>query len=123
MYMQKKKENFEHEGLLLIRSVFSKLNSTDAIAEFLLDEEYLRENLGMASLYLGYKQSVDDSARHYASLLKEKLDAANIPYCEVDNVEEMAAKGIDAVPVLQVDNIMMSFTTAVEWIKNRSESN
>ena len=56
-------------------------------------------------------------------VLKEKLDAANIPYCVVDNVEEMAAKGIDAVPVLQVDNIMMSFTTAVEWIKNRSESN
>lgn len=57
------------------------------------------------------------------NVLKEKLDAANIPYCEVDNVKEMAAKGIDAVPVLQVDNIMMSFTTAVEWIKNRSESN
>lgn len=56
-------------------------------------------------------------------VLKEKLDAANIPYCVVDNVEEMVAKGIDAVPVLQVDNIMMSFTTAVEWIKNRSESN
>lgn len=56
-------------------------------------------------------------------VLKEKLDAANIPYCVVDNIEEMVAKGIDAVPVLQVDNIMMSFTTAVEWIKNRSESN
>lgn len=57
------------------------------------------------------------------NVLKEKLDAANIPYCEIDNVEEISAKGIDAVPVLQVDNIMMSFTTAVEWIKNRSENN
>lgn len=57
------------------------------------------------------------------NVLKEKLDAANIKYCEVDNVDEIAAKGIDAVPVLQVDNIMMSFTTAVEWIKNRSDSN
>lgn len=57
------------------------------------------------------------------NVLKEKLDAANIPYCEIDNVEEISAKGINAVPVLQVDNIMMSFTTAVEWIKNRSENN
>lgn len=54
------------------------------------------------------------------NVLKEKLDAANIQYYEIDNVEQMAAKGIDAVPVLQVDDIMMSFTTAVEWIKNRS---
>lgn len=76
MPKQKKNDDFEHQRRLLIRSVFSKLNSTDAIAEFLLDEEYLMENLGMASLYLGYKQSVDDSARHYASLLKEKLDAS-----------------------------------------------
>lgn len=57
------------------------------------------------------------------NVLKEKLDAANIQYCEVDNVDEIAAKGIDAVPVLQVGNIMMSFSTAIEWIKNRSDSN
>lgn len=52
-------------------------------------------------------------------VLKEKLDAAGIEYCEVDRVEEISAQGIDAVPVLQVNGIKMSFATAVEWIKNR----
>lgn len=55
------------------------------------------------------------------NVLKEKLDTANIPYFEIDDVEEMAALGIDTVPVLRVGDVMMSFTTAVEWIKNRSE--
>jgi len=54
------------------------------------------------------------------NVLKEKLDAANIDYCEVDDVEKIAAQGIDAVPVLQVNDIKMSFSTAVEWLKNRS---
>lgn len=53
------------------------------------------------------------------NVLKEKLDAANIDYCEVDDVEKIAAQGIDAVPVLQVNDIKMSFSTAVEWLKNR----
>ena len=57
------------------------------------------------------------------SVLKEKLDAANIQYLEVDDTEIMTAKGIDTVPVLQVEDIMMSFATAVEWIKNRSDNN
>lgn len=54
------------------------------------------------------------------NVLKEKLDAANIEYCEVDDIEKMVIQEIDTVPVLQVDDIKMSFPTAVEWIKNRS---
>lgn len=56
------------------------------------------------------------------TVLKEKLDAAGISYVEVDDVEKMQSLGIDAVPVLQVDGVMMSFATAVEWIKNRSDT-
>lgn len=50
-------------------------------------------------------------------VLKEKLDLANIKYCEVNDVSVIAEKGIDTVPVLQVDGISMNFATAVEWIK------
>lgn len=57
------------------------------------------------------------------NVLKEKLDAAQIPYCEVDDTEVMTQKGIDTVPVLEVNGIMMSFATAVEWIKDRSDNN
>lgn len=55
-------------------------------------------------------------------VLKEKLDAAGIPYTVVDDFDTIKQKGIKTVPVLQVGNTMMGFRMAVEWIKNRSDN-
>lgn len=52
-------------------------------------------------------------------ILKKKLKEANIQYTEVNDTDIMVSKGIDTLPVLEVDDVVMSFTTAVEWIKNR----
>lgn len=54
-------------------------------------------------------------------VLKKKLDDANVKYTVVDDTEIMISKGIDLLPVLEIDNIMMDFATAVEWANNRQE--
>ena len=56
-------------------------------------------------------------------VLKKKLDDANVKYTVVDDTEIMISKGIDLLPVLEIDNIMMDFATAVEWANNRTGVN
>lgn len=57
------------------------------------------------------------------NVLKEKLKTANIEYTEVSEVDAIVAKGIDTVPVLEVDGVQMNFSAANEWIKSRSNEN
>lgn len=52
-------------------------------------------------------------------VLRKKLLAANIDFLEIDDINILAKKGIDIVPVLEVNNELMSFSSAIEWIKTR----
>lgn len=53
------------------------------------------------------------------SVLEKKLSAKNINYSEVTDVEIMAKKGFDAVPILEVDGITMDFKAANTWINEQ----
>lgn len=52
-------------------------------------------------------------------VLKTKLDKKNINYIENNDVEEMLELGFDLLPVLKVDNDIMSFTEANDWINKQ----
>jgi len=51
------------------------------------------------------------------TVLKKKLQAKNIEFTEINDVDTMLKMGLDEVPVLKVDNQMMPFKKAVEWVK------
>lgn len=53
------------------------------------------------------------------TVLQKKLDAKNIDYIEITDVEEIQSYGIDAVPALIVDKVIMDFPAAVQWINNQ----
>ena len=52
-------------------------------------------------------------------VLKTKLDKKNINYTENNNVEEMLELGFDLLPVLKVDDDIMNFTEANDWINKQ----
>ena len=52
-------------------------------------------------------------------VLKTKLDKKNINYIENNDVEEMLKLGFDLLPVLKVDNDIMNFTEANDWINKQ----
>ena len=52
------------------------------------------------------------------NILKKKLDAAGIEYAEVTDVNIMTELGIDAVPVLKVNDKMLSYMEAVKYIND-----
>jgi len=54
-------------------------------------------------------------------VLKENLKAANIQYVEVTDVGTMVSIGIDKVPMLDVDGVMMGYTAALEWVGGLNE--
>lgn len=49
-------------------------------------------------------------------VLEAKLKKANIKYEEVNDIEIMAAKGFDTVPILDVDGNIYTFKEAIKWI-------
>ena len=49
-------------------------------------------------------------------VLKKKLEQKEVNYSTVCSVEEMAALGITTVPVLGVDDNLLEFGQAVEWV-------
>lgn len=49
-------------------------------------------------------------------VLEKKLDAKGIIYEITKDKEEMAAKKIYDLPVLEVDNKILNFNEAVNWI-------
>ena len=51
-------------------------------------------------------------------VLETKLKAKQIQYLEVTDETIMQAKNIEFVPVLEVDGILMNFTTANNFINN-----
>lgn len=52
-------------------------------------------------------------------VLKAKLDNKGIQYETVNDVEIMKAKGFNEAPKLEVDGVIMDFTSAVDWIKEQ----
>lgn len=52
-------------------------------------------------------------------VLKKKLAEKSVNYTEVTSVEDMLALGIKEVPVLSVDDTLMNFKDAVDWVNNQ----
>lgn len=52
------------------------------------------------------------------NILKEKLDAKNIKYEEIDSIDDLIALGFKSVPYLKVDNSIFDFVNAIKWINN-----
>lgn len=50
------------------------------------------------------------------NVLTLKLKKAGIEYEEVTDVDVMTEKGFMSVPMLEVDDKMMSFAEAVKWV-------
>ena len=51
-------------------------------------------------------------------VLKTKLDQAGVDYSVNTNIEEMERLNIENVPVLRIDNELLSFVDAVKWVNN-----
>lgn len=52
-------------------------------------------------------------------VLKAKLDSKEISYDIISDTSVMINKGIETVPVLEVNGNVMDFKTAVDWINER----
>jgi glutaredoxin-related protein len=50
------------------------------------------------------------------NVLKKKLDQKNVAYEEVNDVEIMTQKGFMQAPMLEVDDKVMNFSEATNWI-------
>ena len=51
-------------------------------------------------------------------ILKKKLDEKKVVYEEETDIEKMKSKGIDRVPVLEVDGKLFSYSEAVKLIND-----
>ena len=51
-------------------------------------------------------------------ILKRKLDDNKIDYEIIDDVDTMIDKGLSTVPVLEINDRMLDFKEAVEWVNN-----
>lgn len=52
-------------------------------------------------------------------VLKQKLDSKSIQYTEENSVDVMLSLGIMQVPVLSVDDKLLSFAEANEWVNTQ----
>ena len=52
-------------------------------------------------------------------VLSQKLDAKGIPYEAVTDVDEIIEKGFAQAPVLVVNDDVMEFATAVQWVNEQ----
>ena len=56
-------------------------------------------------------------------VLKKKLDAAAIEYEEIDDIEIIESYGIDYVPALDINGLILNFSAAAQWINNYKGGN
>lgn len=54
-------------------------------------------------------------------ILEKKLTEKNIKFTKNNNVVEMAELGIDQVPVLSIDSVILNFVEANKWINERED--
>lgn len=52
-------------------------------------------------------------------VLKKKLAEKGIQYTENNSVDEMLKLGIEAVPVLKVNDRLLDFKEAVDWVNKQ----
>lgn len=52
-------------------------------------------------------------------ILQKKLTEKKIEYDIFSDIEKMLNKGINTVPLLEVDGKIMSFKQAIDWINKR----
>lgn len=55
------------------------------------------------------------------NVLEKKMKAKNLSYAEVNDIDVMKEKGINTVPVLEINGEMMDFATANKWINAQEE--
>lgn len=53
------------------------------------------------------------------TVLEMKLSQKNIPYTQETSMEEMQRLGILSVPMLKVNNKMLPFKRAVDWVNEQ----
>ena len=53
-------------------------------------------------------------------VLTQKLNSKSIQYTVINDIDVMEKKGIETVPVLEVDGQMMQFKEAADWVNGRS---
>ena len=53
------------------------------------------------------------------SVLKKKLDEAEITYTVIDDVDEMLKLGLRTAPALEVDGKLMDFVEAIRYVGSR----
>lgn len=51
-------------------------------------------------------------------VLERKLSEKWIEYEEVTDIDKMLSMGFESVPILDVNEKVMNYTEAIEWIKN-----
>ena len=54
-------------------------------------------------------------------ILEKKLDAKNITYKKVTNIEEIIMTGFLSSPILKVDDKFMPFTESIYWVNGEKE--
>ena len=52
-------------------------------------------------------------------VLKAKLDSENIDYEVVEGEEAIREKGFVTIPLLEVDDKVMTFAEAMQWVNTR----
>ena len=52
-------------------------------------------------------------------ILKIKLKQKNIKYVESQDMEEMTARGIRAVPMMEVEGVLMDFGKSIGWVNGQ----
>ena len=53
------------------------------------------------------------------TVLTRKLNAKGIQYIECNDIEQMKNKGIDQVPVLEIDGQLLNFSEANAWVNEQ----
>ena len=52
------------------------------------------------------------------NVLTSKLNEKEVKYETVNDIEIMTSLGISQVPVLSVDDVLLPFNKAVDWVNN-----
>ena len=54
-------------------------------------------------------------------ILEKKLEAKNIKFLRVSDEDTIRTKGFgdSSFPILEVDGVVMSYKTAIQWINNQ----
>lgn len=53
------------------------------------------------------------------NILKKKLDAKNVKYDIISDTQIMIEKGLNLLPVLEIDGVEMEYKAAVDWVNER----